>query len=184
MSNFTDVVDFNKKMEVPGYKHYLDIPLKDWELAIKLIKEEYREFLEEVEFSGETIPLSQIVPENVIKECADILYVVHGIFYRMGIDADAVFKKVHEANLTKLGDDGKPVRREDGKIIKSENYVPCDLSDFVLAQNLGVNSIDELTPAKTEDFGTADGFDKLASQYKPKLLKRIVIAVKYIFTGK
>ena len=41
---------------------------------------------------------------------------------------DAIFDKVHESNMSKLGDDGKPIYREDGKVLKSSNYKEPDLS--------------------------------------------------------
>lgn len=41
------------------------------------------------------------------------------------------FKRVHESNLSKLGMDGLPIRREDGKVLKGPNYKPADLSDLV-----------------------------------------------------
>ena len=41
------------------------------------------------------------------------------------------FKRVHASNMSKLGDDGKPIRRADGKILKGPNYKPADLSDLV-----------------------------------------------------
>lgn len=56
------------------------------------------------------------------KELADILYVVYGAAANFGIDLDKVFAEVHRSNMTKLGPDGKPVYREDGKILKGPNY--------------------------------------------------------------
>jgi hypothetical protein len=43
--------------------------------------------------------------------------------------------------MSKMGPDGKPIRREDGKILKSENYRPADLSDIVLANQMGVDAV-------------------------------------------
>lgn len=45
-----------------------------------------------------------------------------------GPESDRTYRLVHESNMSKLGDDGKPVRREDGKVLKGPNYKAPDLS--------------------------------------------------------
>jgi predicted HAD superfamily Cof-like phosphohydrolase len=59
---------------------------------------------------------------------ADLVYVVIGTAIQYGIPFDAVFAEVHRANMSKLGPDGVPVLREDGKIIKPFGFKPADLS--------------------------------------------------------
>ncbi|MDF3025399.1 MAG: hypothetical protein K0R10_2760, partial [Alphaproteobacteria bacterium] len=44
---------------------------------------------------------------------------------------DKVFDRVHDSNMSKLGDDGKPIRREDGKVLKGPNYHPPELDDLL-----------------------------------------------------
>lgn len=88
------------------------------DLRIKLIKEEVSEFIEALENKD---------LENVAKELADILYVVYGAGHSFGIDLDKCFIEVHESNMTKLGPDGKVVRREDGKIMKPDSYIPANI---------------------------------------------------------
>lgn len=58
---------------------------------------------------------------------ADILYVVHGMAIAYGIDLDACFREVHSSNMSKLGNDGKPVYRKDGKVSKGPAYRKPDL---------------------------------------------------------
>lgn len=65
------------------------------------------------------------------KELADVLYVTYGCALEFGIDLDAVFDEVHRSNMSKLDDDGKPVYREDGKVIKGPNYEPPNLEALV-----------------------------------------------------
>lgn len=89
------------------------------ELRYALIEEEFRELLEADN------------PENFLKELADLLYVLYGTAATFGWDIDTAFNRVHQSNMSKLGDDGKPIYREDGKVLKSKNYVPADLSDLV-----------------------------------------------------
>ena len=64
---------------------------------------------------------------KVAKELADILYFTYGAAANFGIDMDAVFAEVHRSNMTKLGLDGKPILREDGKILKGPNYEEADI---------------------------------------------------------
>jgi hypothetical protein len=88
-------------------------------LRYRLIEEEVEEFMASDNY------------ENMLKELMDIKYVIDGFCATFGWDADEAFRRVHESNMSKLGDDGKPVYREDGKVTKGPNYKPCDLSDLV-----------------------------------------------------
>ena len=63
------------------------------------------------------------------KNC-DLVYVCFQFASYMEWDLDQALR-VHESNLSKLGDDGKPIYREDGKVLKGPNYQPPDLSDLV-----------------------------------------------------
>lgn len=62
---------------------------------------------------------------------ADVLYVVYGTAVTYGLDADALLREVHRSNMSKLGSDGLPVRRWDGKILKGPNYSPPELETFL-----------------------------------------------------
>ena len=94
-----------------------DISLID--LRFNLIDEEF----EEVRKAN--------TPDNLLKEFADLVYVVLGFCATYGWDFDEAFRRVHLSNMSKLGEDGKPLRREDGKILKGPNYHTPDLSDLV-----------------------------------------------------
>jgi predicted HAD superfamily Cof-like phosphohydrolase len=61
----------------------------------------------------------------------DILYVVYGAGHAFGLDLDHCFHEVHSSNMTKLGADGRPLYREDGKVMKGPNYREPDLTKFV-----------------------------------------------------
>jgi len=65
---------------------------------------------------------------SMAKELADLLYVVYGTAAVFGIPIDDVFAEVHRSNMSKLGEDGKPVYREDGKVLKGPNYKEADIS--------------------------------------------------------
>jgi len=64
---------------------------------------------------------------EVADAIADLLYVVYGTAVAFGINADAVFAEVHRSNMSKAGEDGKAIRREDGKVMKGPNYSPPDI---------------------------------------------------------
>lgn len=69
--------------------------------------------------------------EDLLKELADLVYVTYGYAATFGWDLDEAVMRIHTSNMSKLGDDGKPIRREDGKILKGENYKPPILKDLV-----------------------------------------------------
>lgn len=83
-----------------------------------LIEEETQEVIAAL-WAGDLPALAQ--------ELADLIYVTYGTAIQFGIDLDAVVAEVHRANMTKLGFDGKPVRRADGKVMKGD-YTPPDVA--------------------------------------------------------
>lgn len=70
--------------------------------------------------------------KKLAKELADLLYVVYGTAATYGIPIDEVFNRVHESNMSKLGVDGKPVYRDDGKVLKGPNYKEPDMEGLGL----------------------------------------------------
>lgn len=70
---------------------------------------------------------------SVADALADIVYVVYGTALTYGIDLDSVLREVHRANMSKLGADGKPLLRQDGKVLKSDRYRPPDIAPIVSA---------------------------------------------------
>lgn len=88
-------------------------------LRFNLLKEEYEEVLD------------ANTPAKLLKELADTAYVVYGFAATFGWDLDEAFRRVHASNMSKLGPDGKPIYREDGKVLKGENYQEPDLTDLV-----------------------------------------------------
>ena len=85
---------------------------------------------EEVDELKEAIADFDIV--EVADALTDILYVVYGAGHAFGIDLDACFAEVHRSNMSKLDANGKVLRREDGKVMKSDLYTPPNLRDIVL----------------------------------------------------
>jgi len=93
-----------------------------------LIVEEFKEFLdaENQLLMGYTVNASEC-----LKELADLVYVCYQYAENVGWDLDEALNRVHQSNMSKLGEDGKPLRREDGKILKGPNYKEPNLTDLV-----------------------------------------------------
>ena len=90
-----------------------------------LIVEEFKEFLEA---EGLLFRQNNTIHSEALKELADLVYVCYQYAENMGWFLDEALNRVHESNMSKLGEDGKPVYREDGKVLKGPNYKPPDLT--------------------------------------------------------
>ena len=97
-------------------------------LQKNLIVEEFKEFLEA---EGMLFRNNLSYPEAALKELADLVYVCFQYAANMGWDLDEALHRVHESNMSKLDKEGKPIRREDGKILKGPNYKPPNLIDLI-----------------------------------------------------
>mgnify|MGYP000311711871 CR=1 FL=1 len=91
-------------------------------LRVDLIEEELDEL-------KEAIANDDLV--EVADALADLLYVVYGAGAAFGINLDACFHEVHSSNMSKLGEDGKPIYREDGKVMKGPNFREPALRDIL-----------------------------------------------------
>ena len=94
----------------------------------KILVEEFKEFLEA---EGMLFMHGRNHQEHALKELADLVYVCYQYAENMGWFLDEALNRVHESNMSKLGDDGKPIKREDGKVLKGPNYQPPNLTDLV-----------------------------------------------------
>ena len=68
---------------------------------------------------------------EVADALTDILYVTYGAGIAFGIDLDKCFDEVQNSNMSKLGENGKPIYNEAGKVMKGPNYFKPDLSKYV-----------------------------------------------------
>ena len=68
---------------------------------------------------------------EVADALTDILYVTYGAGHAFGINLDQCFNEVQNSNMSKLGDDGKPIYNENGKVMKGPNYFKPDLSKYI-----------------------------------------------------
>lgn len=96
----------------------------------RLISEEYEEFLEAHCQANEYIQ-NKRAREECLKELADLVYVAFQYAAAAGWDLDEALTRVHKSNLSKLDENLRPIKRDDGKVIKGPNYQPPSLIDLV-----------------------------------------------------
>ena len=95
----------------------------------KIVK--LRSSLIEEELSELKIALEQKNLEEVADALTDILYVTYGAGHAFGLDLDKCFNEIQNSNMSKLGEDGKPIFNEKGKVMKGPNYIEPNLKQFV-----------------------------------------------------
>ena len=99
-------------------------------LQQRLISEEYEEFLE-AHAEAITHIQNKRSREACLGELADLAYVCYQYAAAAGWDLDEALTRKHQANLSKLDDNLRPIKREDGKVMKGPNYKPANLIDLV-----------------------------------------------------
>lgn len=119
MTNFEKVKEFNRKFKTIHNDSPTVISKELESLKFNLIAEETVEVQEAMESRN---------LHDIAKELCDLLYVAYGAADAYGIPIDKCFDVVHSSNMSKLDENGNPIFREDGKILKSNLYTPADLT--------------------------------------------------------
>ena len=121
-TNFELVEDFMEAMgqEVNAVPTFPEEEIQ--RLRLDLIEEE----LDELHYAIDNKDMVEIADA-----LGDLLYVVYGAGHAFGIDLDECFKEIHASNMSKLGPDGKPIKREDGKVLKPDTFFPPDLKTIL-----------------------------------------------------
>ena len=122
ISNFEKVGDF---MEAFGQNVEVEPTWPDFntrDLRLELISEEFSELCQAME-DRDMVQIADAL--------TDILYVVYGAGHSFGIDLDECFEEVHRSNMSKLGESGRPIYREDGKVMKGPGYFEPDLEGIL-----------------------------------------------------
>ena len=117
--------EFRSKYELP-----LGLTTSSLNLQQNLIDEEHLEVAHAYLDLKEDIS-NKRAREHLLKELADLVYVCHQMAACFGWDLQTAHNRIHASNLSKLAEDGKPIRREDGKILKGPNYYEPSLIDLV-----------------------------------------------------
>lgn len=97
-------------------------------LQAKLIVEEYTEVIDSLCVFEQD---DKETHSDLLKELADLVFVCYQAAENMGWDLDEAMYRVFQSNMSKLDEEGKPIRNADGKILKGPNYKVPDLSDLV-----------------------------------------------------
>ena len=122
MSNFDDVKTF---MQTFGQEVKIKAEFPK-ETIVKLRYDLIKEELNELQNAIKTKNLKEIADA-----LTDILYVTYGAGHAYGIDLDKCFKEVQKSNMSKLGEDGKPIYNEKGKVMKGSKYFEPNLRQFI-----------------------------------------------------
>ena len=106
------------------FRHAYDVENCEENIRMQhqLIAEEFMEFMHAHQYESD---------DAVLKELVDLVYVCFQYAENRDWDLYVAYDRVHKSNMSKLGEDGKPIRREDGKVLKGPNYAPPNLSDLV-----------------------------------------------------
>ncbi len=122
MSNFDDVKTF---MQTFGQEIKIKAKFPE-EKIVKLRYNLIKEELNELQNAIKTKDLKEIADA-----LTDILYVTYGAGHAYGIDLDKCFSEVQRSNMSKLGEDEKPIYNEKGKVMKGPKYFEPNLKQFI-----------------------------------------------------
>ena len=92
------------------------------DLRKKLLAEEYTEYTT-AEAEDDIVEIADAL--------ADLIYIACGTAVAYGIPLDRVFAEVHRSNMSKLGENGRPIYRDDGKVLKGPTYSPPNIKTIL-----------------------------------------------------
>ncbi len=115
VEEFHDVFKIGNRYEPTG-----TVSEDEFMLRYNLLKEENEEYLEACK-RGDVVEIADAL--------GDLLYITFGTILRHGLQhkIEEVFDEIHRSNMSKLDENGKPIFREDGKVLKSNNYFRPDI---------------------------------------------------------
>ena len=115
------VAEFHTAFNMPDPQDYKQLTLEQYELRHRLLEEENNEYLEAC---GD----DDLV--GIADALGDQLYIIYGTILKHGLQdrIEEVFTEIHRSNMSKLDENGKPILREDGKILKGKNYFKPNIS--------------------------------------------------------
>ncbi len=119
VEEFHDIFRIGNRYEPTG-----TVPPEEAMLRYNLLKEENEEYLEACK-NGDVVEIADAL--------GDLLYITFGTILRHGLQhkIEEVFDEIHRSNMSKLDENGMPVFREDGKVLKSEKYFRPDIKSIL-----------------------------------------------------
>ena len=116
----SSVEEFHNVFKIGNASEIRLIEEKDYTLRYNLIKEENEEYLEACK-NGDIVEIADAL--------GDQLYILFGTILKHGLQhkIEEVYDEIHRSNMSKLDDNGEPIFREDGKIMKSNRYFKPDI---------------------------------------------------------
>jgi predicted HAD superfamily Cof-like phosphohydrolase len=121
MKKFINMVaEFHTAFNMPDPQDYKQLTQEEYELRHRLLEEENNEYLE-------ACGHDDLV--GIADALGDQLYIIYGTILKHGLQdrIEEVFAEIHRSNMSKLDENGKPILREDGKILKGKNYFKPDI---------------------------------------------------------
>jgi predicted HAD superfamily Cof-like phosphohydrolase len=121
MKKFIDMVaEFHTAFNMPDPQDYKQLTQEQYELRHRLLEEENNEYLE-------ACGTDDLV--GIADALGDQLYIIYGTILKHGLQnrIEEVFTEIHRSNMSKLGEDGLPIMRGDGKILKGPGYFKPDI---------------------------------------------------------
>lgn len=118
---------FNQE-SVDNISRYGFVKKKLWDMQISLIAEESKEFLDAADelFAD---PENQERRNDLLKELSDLVFVCFQFATAFNLDLEKAIELVYQSNMSKLDEQGNPIYRADGKVLKGPNYVPPNLTE-------------------------------------------------------
>jgi predicted HAD superfamily Cof-like phosphohydrolase len=119
------VRDFHDAFRLPvRVSPAIDLPVSEIELRFNLMKEENEEYLEAAK-NGDIVEIADALGDMLYILCGTIN--AHGLQHKIA----EVFEEIQRSNMSKLDDNGEPIYREDGKVMKSANYFKPDIRSIL-----------------------------------------------------
>jgi predicted HAD superfamily Cof-like phosphohydrolase len=118
------VAEFHTAFNMPDPQDYKQLTQEQYELRHRLLEEENNEYLE-------ACGHDDLV--GIADALGDQLYIIYGTILKHGLQdrIEEVFSEIHRSNMSKLGEDGLPIMRGDGKILKGPGYFKPDISKIL-----------------------------------------------------
>ena len=119
------VAEFHEVFKIGNAENLTLLDEKNYQLRYNLLKEENEEYLEACQ-REDMVEIADALGDQLYILCGTILK--HGLQHKI----EEVFDEIHRSNMSKLDENGNPIFREDGKVLKGKNYFPPDIKSILI----------------------------------------------------